>query len=64
MSETNTVQMLSLTVVTSASGGGQKIVSVAVEYSDVMSWRDLSPQDYQVEGFTLVDVCTSETVRG
>lgn len=64
MSETNTVQMLSLTVVTSASGGGQKIVSVAVEYSDVMSWRDLSTQDYQVEGFTLVDVCTSETVRG
>lgn len=60
----DTVHLMGLTGVSAAYGAGQKLVSVAVEYSEALCGPELSIEDYEVEGYTLVAVCTSEAVRG
>lgn len=59
-----TAQLLGLTGVSAAYGAGQKLVSVALEYSEALTGDELSAEDYEVEGYSLVAVCTCDTIRG
>ena len=57
-------RVMSMTVVTSAYGSGQRITSVAIEYSENMCRGSLSAEMYAVEGYTIDSLCVSDTARG
>ena len=59
-----TASVLSMTVVTSAYGDGQRMTAVAIEYSDPVVRGDLEPEMFDVEGFTITNLCVSDTARG
>lgn len=59
-----TANVVSLTIVTSAYGSGQRISSVAVEYSEPVSRDDLEPEMYAVEGLEITNLCVSDSARG
>ena len=62
--QAETVQVKSITAISSAYGSGQKLVSVAIEYSEPLISRELSADDFEVKGHRLTGVCTSDTARG
>lgn len=56
--------IVSMTVVTSAYGAGQRISAVAIEYSEQMTRGNLEPEQYAVEGYEITNLCVSDTARG
>jgi len=59
-----TASVLSLTIVTSAYGSGQRISSVAIEYDEPVSRGAIVPEMYEVAGFQVTSLCVSDSVRG
>ena len=57
-------RVMSMTVVTSAYGSGQRITSVAIEYSEDVCRGSLNAEMYEVEGYTIDSLCVSDTARG
>ena len=62
--QSETAAVLSMTVVTSAYGDGQRMTAVAIEYGDPVVRGDLEPEMFDVEGFTITNLCVSDTARG
>lgn len=60
----NAAPVLSLTIVTSAYGSGQRIASVAVEYSEPIARDMVKPEFYEIPGFQITSLCVSDSVRG
>ncbi|MGN1019730.1 MAG: hypothetical protein ACI4O7_05100 [Aristaeellaceae bacterium] len=57
-------QVLGMTIVTSAYGSGQRITSVAIEYSEPLIRSSLSADQFAVEGYAIANLCLSDTARG
>ncbi len=57
-------QVVEITAVSTGYSFGQKLVSAVIEYSDAIVGEKLSCEDYLVEGYTIVDVCASDSLRG
>lgn len=56
--------VVSMTVVTSAYGSGQRISSVAIEYSEKVTRGNLDERFYSVTGYEITSLCVSDRVRG
>lgn len=56
--------VIGITAVTSAYGAGQRLTSVALEYSEAMDGSRLTADDYAIEGLQITGVCTSDAARG
>ena len=56
--------VVSMTVVTAAYGSGQRIASVAIEYSEPVSRGSIEQEMYEVEGYEITNLCVSDSVRG
>ncbi len=56
--------VVSMTVVTSAYGSGQRISSVAIEYSEPISREYLDASIYSAAGYEITSLCVSDSVRG
>lgn len=57
-------QIVEITAVSTGYSFGQKLVSVAIEYSDAVIGDRLRLEDFVVEGFPIIGVCASDSVRG
>lgn len=59
-----TAGVVGITVVTSAYGQGQKLTFIAVQYSAPVVRDMLDASMYEVEGYTISNLCVSDTARG
>lgn len=60
----NTANVVAMTVVTSAYGSGQRISSVAIEYSEPVSRGSLEQDMFSVDGYEVTSLCVSDSARG
>ena len=57
-------QMMEITTLVEANSAGARIAAVAIEYSDAVLGEKLRAEDFEIEGYPIVAVCTSDAPRG